>query len=256
MAIIRTAAEIRNDKVYTALLREGDEAQTFKVIRFIERLGAYGTALDTLLGVRRRLSSPQPIFPNKIDIRLLLPEDKLFQPPGIEELTRSVMSVEDHPSLLVPPDICDHYARNSMCASFKEHCEIQLVRFYIENPNTVPVIAYLGISKLSCFLCSEFLNISKINLWRVHQSNFVCAADTARFTAGGCPAKPSATEVMQDRVGKSLSRVVIDIGTRLRQRLERYRTPLIPGGNSPGWSSDENWDRQGIHPPKKQTSDG
>lgn len=140
-------------------------------------------------------------------------------------------------------DICEKYARNSTSGSFKEHCEIQLVRFYIENPNTVPVMPYLGISKLSCFLCSEFLKYLQDPTMDGPSVEFCVRGRHGKVYDRWMPPENFiATEVMQDRVGKGLQRVVVDIKTRLRQRLELYRAHLLPGCDSPGWSSDENWD--------------
>ncbi|CEJ62640.1 hypothetical protein PMG11_11135 [Penicillium brasilianum] len=40
---------------------------------------------------------------------------------------------------------------------FAVHAELQLVRFYDENPQRIPPFRFIGVSKKSCYLCDRFL---------------------------------------------------------------------------------------------------
>jgi len=49
------------------------------------------------------------------------------------------------------------YMQQHKRCTLKEHTEIQLVRFYLENPQIIPAINYFGVSEYCCFLCDSFL---------------------------------------------------------------------------------------------------
>ena len=209
--------------------------------RFLERLGAYGKALNTLQQVLWNPS--KPIFPNGIAISVLPSRRKKFRKPKLEKLASFVMTEEELKSFEFDPDISGPYEEATARVDLKEHCEILLARFYIEDSNRVPVIDYLSVSKLSCFLCSEFLK---------HLGGQDLAGKPAKFHVRGehgkvygkwiPPNDIQGTEEVTTRVLASLRSVDEDIQTRVRQRLKRTQLNLTPGGESPGWSSDESSD--------------
>ena len=246
--VITEATAIRRNKVYMALLRESLSAKANEAIGFLEGLAAYDLALNTLLEVRRRLGGLEPLlFTNTISISLLpRPNHQRFRIPSLENLARLVATDEEiHSS-----------ARNSYSTKFrgglvtlKEHCEIQLVRFYIENPGVVPVMAYLGVSKLSCFLCSKFLEYLQNPDLSGPPARFLVRGEHGKVYGRWLPPDIRVTGDMQDRVRESLEGIANDIRESVRPRLAQppVRSPIGP--DSPPWPSDEQLDWLEGSPP-------
>ena len=228
--IVSTALGMRFDIVFMAMLEQSLPARdAHKAKRFLGRLAAYEIAMRALRVVFRkcRTSSPHTLFTlftGEIAISLLPPNHMSFQPPTLDELSSSVMTVDDHRSLQIPPIVCQSYTDISTDVDLAEHCEIQLVRFYIENPDTAPVLPYLGVSKLSCFQCSSFLRSLQDPGLSGALVKFGARGGNGRICGRWLPPDSTrATGAVRDRMLESLQYVADEIRTRLHQRFETTR---------------------------------
>ena len=247
---ITSATRIRANKVHMALLERSLPTKAAAAQGFLDGLAAYDLASKALLEVRRRLRNLEPrLFTNKISISLVTcPNSESFQKLSLDELAKLVETGDQPPQIHTAAE--SSYLNISPRVYLKEHCEIQLVRFYIENPGTIPVMAYLGVSKLSCFLCSKFLEY-------LSDSDPGLPAPPIKFFVRGehgkvygrwCPPDIKVTGDMKNRVLSSLSRVTDDIRKRVRPSLERppVRSPV--GGEWPPWPSDRQLISMGFTP--------
>ena len=223
--ITSAAASMRREEVLMALLQKSLSTRNArKATRFLERLAAYGVALESLrqLFLRRSAGSSHPLFTSKIVILLLPPNHMSFQPPSLDELSSSVMTVDEHESLQIPLTACESYTSISTDVDLEEHCEIQLVHFYIENPDTVPVLPYLGISKPSCFQCSAFFGRLQDPGLPGSPIKFRVRAERAKVCGRWLPPDDiGATGAIRDRVLESLRHVADEIQLSLREVLRR-----------------------------------
>ena len=225
--VTSTMEGMRRDVVFMAMLEQSlPTRDAHKAKRFLERLAVYDIALATLRRIfrKRRTGSSHPLFTSKIAISLLPPNHMSFQPQTLDELSSSVMTVDDHRSLQIPPIVCQSYTSISTDVNLVEHCEIQLVRFYIENPDTAPVLPYLGVSKLSCFQCSSFLR----SLQDPGLAGALVKFDVRGGNGKTCgrwlpPDSTRATGAIRDRVLESLQYLSDEIRTRLHQIFETTR---------------------------------
>ena len=191
-----------------------------KANRFLMRLAAYEYALNTLrqLFWRRGDGGSLPLFTGRIAISLLPPNHKAFQPLSLDELSSAVMTVDEHRSFRI--HIGEPYTGISTDLDLEEHCEIQLVRFYIENPDTAPVLPYLGISKPSCFQCSAFLGNLRDPGLPGSPIKFSVRGERAKVYGRWLPPDDMiATEAIRDRVQESLRCVTDELKKNLRQML-------------------------------------
>ena len=239
--VFAAATVIRRDKVYMTLLQKSlpDEEEDVAK-RFLERLAAYDLALNGLLDVRRRLDKLKPLLANKITISLLPSRRyRLFQQPSLEELER--LATTDSQKLQIHETMKNWYPKYIReNGDLKEHCEIQLVRFYIENPDTVPVMAYLSVPKLSCFLCSKFLkHLSDPRLDGPRIEFCVRGEHGKVYGMWHPPDDIRATKDMKDRVLSSLNSVANDVRGRVCYRLERSPDCSRVGSDMPPWPSEE-----------------
>ena len=223
--IITAAAGMRCDAVFMALLDESlPTRDAHKAKRFLERLAAYEIAIETLRRIFRKRRTGHPLFTSEIAISLLPPNHMSFQPPTLEELSRSVMSAARRSSLRIPLTVCESYTSISTDVDLEEHCEIQLVRFYIENPDAAPVLPYLGISKLSCYQCSVFLSRLEGPEFPGVPVKFRARGERIKYCGRWLPPYDiRATEAIRGRVLDSLGFVAHVIRTRLDQSLELFR---------------------------------
>ena len=222
-AITAASARMCRDVVFMALLDKSlPTRDAHKTKQFLRRLAAYEIALGTIRNLfwRRQGDSSNPLFTSKIAILLLPPNQMSFQLPSLDGLLSSVMTVDDHRSLRIPPIVCLSYTGISTDVDLEEHCEIQLVRFYIENPDTGPFLPYLGISKLSCFQCCAFLGRLQESGLPGSPIKFSVRGERAKVCGRWLPPDDiRATGAIQDRVMGSLGCVADEIQTSLRQML-------------------------------------
>ena len=138
----------------------------------------------------------------------------------------------------------------SRVVNLKEHCEVQLVHFYLENDNRAPVVPYLGVSKLSCSLCCLFLK--KLQDPTLPGQNppieFNVRGEHGKIHGRWLPPDDIVAEAdIQGRVLQSLHSVSAEIQTKVQERLKSWvRLPL--GGHSPDWSPDEDADSTAKSP--------
>ena len=112
-----------------------------------------------------------------------------------------------------------------------EHCEIRLVRFYIESADRIPAIPYLGVFKLSCFLCSSFLKHLQDGDLPGKRIGFGVRGDHGKFYGRWlAPDYIRCTGDTRDRVLGALQLVTNDVKDRVRQRLEAYSAQSPLGG--------------------------
>ena len=238
--VTTAAAGMRRDVVFMALLDESLPARdAHKAKRFLERLAAYEIALESLKQVlwKRRSNSSHPLFTSEIAISLLPPNYMSLQPPTLEELSSSVMTVDKHRLLQFPPTVYESYTSISTDVDLEEHCEIRLVRFYIENPDTASVLPYLGISKLSCLQCSVFLRCLQDPGLPGVPVKFATRGNHGKVYGKWLPFDDTrATGAIRDRVLESLQCVAEEIRTRSHQGLKR-----LGSYDSLYSSSDETW---------------
>ena len=221
--ITSAAAAMCRDVVFMALLQKSlPTRDSRKTVRFLTRLGWYEIALGTLrqLFWRRGGDGSLPLFTGRIAISLLPSNHKAFQPPSIDELTSSVMTVSEHRSIrLRIGELCTSISTDQ---DLEEHCEIQLVRFYMENPNTAPVLPYLGISKSSCFQCSAFLGNLRDPGLPGPPIKFSARCERAKVCGRWLPPDDiRATGEIRDRVLESLRCVTDELKKSLDQMLRR-----------------------------------
>lgn len=229
LEIARTAAAIRRNKTYMALLSKCPPKEVGMAKKFLGRLGAYGAALDTLRDVRWISASPKHRFTKVITISVLPYRHEKFLRPDPEELESLVAAVRP-----IDPNVYKGYNEFPKEIGLKEHCEILLVRFYIENSAMAPVLPYLGVSKLCCFLCFEFLKRLQKDCTPVE---FCVRGGHGKVYGKWLP--PDDIEAAQGLVLQSLVDVATEIRERAKRRLEGIRRKLPPRGDSPEWSSDE-----------------
>ena len=205
LRITGTAAAIRRDKVYMALLSKCPQ-EAPEVKRFLERLGAYSVALDTLKDACWNPSSRKPLFTNKIAISVLRHRHGKFRTSETKK------------------------------EKLMEHCEILLARFYLENQDTAPVMDYLSVSKLSCLLCAGFLNCLRDK----GVANFRVRGEHGKVYGRWLPPDNIQTrEEVRSQVLKGLEDLAKDIQARVQRCKEGEGRKLEACGDSPGWSSDE-----------------
>lgn len=152
------------------------------------------------------------------------------------------MSEEHNKFLHIPPAV--RKSLPSEIVDLNEHCEVRLVRFYIENEKAAPVMPYLGVSKLSCRLCWSFLkNLQDPKLpGQSPPIEFNVRGEDGKVDGGWLPPDDiMANGETLDRVFQSLHSVSLEIQTRLQQRLKSW-VCLPLGGDFFGWSSGENSD--------------
>lgn len=220
-----------------------------KASRFIERLAQYGTALYTLKSiVKERIKFRNPIFHCSVDVVFTSPRSPSIELPSLDKLKEWALQSND-PLVIVSADRKWEYEQQITGFRAKEHCEIQLVRFYLENSEVFPVLSYFGTSKSCCFMCDLFLKglqhpsrdkIQKLGDTSLNDNHFVFSV---RGTHGEVCSRrlPSigirATKEVQDRVSVCVDAVLHEVETQFRRRMwELMQRPM--GGGSPAWSED------------------
>lgn len=234
---IAIAAVIRNDEVFMSLLDGCLVAEdTKKAKRFLERIAAYHVALRTLQEISRKHNS-KPLLADKIVIAIVRPKLMSFRPPTLDKLAAALLTEDQHKWFRVPSASRGLFTWTEV--ELKEHCEVQLVRFYIENANTVPVIPYLGVSKLSCFLCSLFLKKLDDPELPGLPIQFAVRGEHGKVYGRWLPPDYIvANGQIEQRVLQSLELVSAEVQTRARERLKLWVSRSV-GGDSPSWSSEE-----------------
>lgn len=153
--LVSEAMDVREESVLLSLLEETLQNSTLyrKVIRFIERLAQYDAALDTLRRIaKKRTNSHNPIFNCHIDVVFTSPKSAPILLPSLQELKEWVLRPDSVPRTHIPDNCVLKYEQQITNFQAKEHCEIQLIRFYLENPDFFPVLPYFGVSGFCCFM--------------------------------------------------------------------------------------------------------
>ena len=248
-SIAAAAAAIRGDAVFMALLDKCHEAEdACKAKRFIERIANYHIALRTIWRICKKSGKSEWPFPKKIAVELLPPKRRQFRPPTVGELWASMMPEDRYKFLRIPTAV--RQSLPSGVVDLKEHCEVQLVRFYLENDNRAPVVPYLGVSKLSCSLCCLFLKKLQAPKLpgQVPPIEFNVRGEHGKIYGRWLPPDDIVAEAdIQGRVLQSLHSVSAEIQIKVQERLKSWvRLPL--GGDSPDWLSDEDADSTAKSP--------
>jgi hypothetical protein len=161
ISMVRFAQRFRNQKILFELLQEAlqDEQQFKKAKKYIERVSQYHQALSVLSSVvRRRIERGHYLLEHPTEVVFTSPKVMAIGlPPLKETLLPWVVGPRDVPSVQNPDNVYHAYQSAMKRFEAKEHCEMQLVRFYLENSAVVPLLEYIGVSKFCCFMCAEFL---------------------------------------------------------------------------------------------------
>lgn len=234
--ITSAAAEIRRNKAYMAMLSKYFPRKVVDMAKkFLGRLAAYSAALGTLRDICWRFDGSKPPF-TKIAVSVLPHRHEEFQRPTQEELEELVRFVTGASS--IGDGFCKRYDDLPEDIDLKEHCEILLARFYLENLDVAPVLPYLGVSKLCCFLCFEFLKrLQKVD---GAPDGFCVRGGHGKVYGKWLPPDGDmATRAARKQVLQGLQNVATDIGVRVQGWLNGERINLPASSDSPEWSSDE-----------------
>ncbi|KAF8245206.1 hypothetical protein K440DRAFT_412519 [Wilcoxina mikolae CBS 423.85] len=235
-------------------MKDATECEKIKI--FLEKLAAYEAALIHFRCVMKaRINRQSSLFLNSITVELVHPRQEYYTAPNLEELYMTVMGEEEVNRLDVPKEIARTYDSARSSALVREHCEIQLVRYYLEHHDHGLVMTYFGVSKLSCFLCAAVLKALQDPEIEGKQFEFAVRGTHGKVYGRWRP--PLDLKVPDDvtkKMRRCIEEVLEEVQVKFRDSIARYLVPLPMGSDSPEWSSghsseDDNDVLEWLFPP-------
>jgi len=153
-------------KVYRNYLRaafsRGDQTLP-RWVYIIFKLGRYGVAAKALVQTASEL--PQLFNPISVEALNAPPKSRFTLQDTDLPLTCVLRRLgEIKPDEMVPrlASIWNHhdaetYFRKSCSVDLTTHAELQMISFYDHNPQLMPRLRFIGVSKKACYLCLQFL---------------------------------------------------------------------------------------------------
>ena len=122
-----------------------------RFIKYLDRLARYMVGIETIFELRKHKS--KGLFQYPVKIKFTQPRSTDFCLPTLTEIQQSLQNTAfQYPAAV-------HYCYDEMYQQFsaKEHAEIQILSYYLQNPQNTPLINYIGVSKHCCYLCAKLL---------------------------------------------------------------------------------------------------
>jgi hypothetical protein len=151
-----------------------------------------------------------------------------------------LLCAEEMNRLEIPTDV-EQGLNNAAHGSMGEHAEIQIIRHFLQNPNITPILPYIAVSKLGCFLCTEFM--------KKLQEPGIPGSPPIEFSSRGThgkiyarwriPADMVLPADVEQRVINVLSQISVGLEGHVKAYLSRFISPRPLLSDSPLWSPQE-----------------
>lgn len=171
--LMHLAYRVRKSTLFRRLVRHnaagGPHAKANMLLasEVIERLGQLSKFARAAITITKHLKR---MLKRDITLRVTGAPSRLIQVRELAQTTPEQLRARGSTSCtnLTDAQLSGMLARWSM---YREHVEIQLILFYIENPHIILHDWYIGCNKLSCFLCFHFVQqMGRFYVGGCHQS--------------------------------------------------------------------------------------
>ena len=235
--LVFRASVLRMEDVFISILEEALDTDKAKVlIAYLERLGRYAVAVRTLHMMRGHRKASKTFSMYSVAISFTQGRVDELTLPSLQQLQHLLMGPTHSSYVDYPAKIRRAYSQLNERCTVKEHAEMQLLRFYLENPQITPVINCFGISKYCCYFCTSLLKELQDPNKPGKPVTFTIRSSHGKVYGHWLPPKPSnASASIQIRVASCLKAISQDVQVRFKKRIEEL-TRDSTGSDSSTWS--------------------